>query len=830
MATRTWSPTAKQPSWTTISYNGLVPGKEYTVTGTLMDKATGEPLEVDGKAVTAQTTFTAEKSSGTVNVTFTFDSRALESGTQLVAFERLSQNGNELVAHEDIEDVNQTVTVTPPSIGTTAVDGADGDKNVVVDDAMTIRDTVTYHNLVPGREYTVKGTLHIKGTDEDGNVTETVLTDAEGNPVTAETTFTPDSPDGMVDVTFTFDGRAIPDKTEVVAFESLEQGGVELAVHADINDENQTTTVTHPTIGTTAVDGADGDKNVVCDSEGTIVDTVEYKNVVPGKEYTVNGTLMDKATGEALEVDGKAVTAQATFTPETADGTVEVTFTFDSRAIEAGTQLVVFETLEQGGIEIAVHADIEDEAQTVTITHPTIGTTAVDGHDGDKTVVTDGTTTIVDTVEYKNVVPGREYTVKGTLHIKGTDAEGNVTETVLTDAEGNPVTAETTFTPEERSGTVEVTFTFDSTAVPHGTEIVAFESLEQGGIEIAVHADIEDENQTTDAHVTGVGTTASDGLDGDKTVVADGETVITDEVAYTDALTGTEYTVAGMLMDAETGLPILTGDGSEKYTDADVAAFMAKLLDALGLSAEVTDGYITLPVSESTEGHLTTTQAIRIHDDGTYEVITVTTGTDEYGLSVATMDSTGPVSYDELDEAAKAVCANVVVLKDAGIILDYSGVSALPANADMAAVSQLLADNADLVDHMVFQTASVTPEEYDGTVSMNFAFDSNAVIDRLSGETKDVVVFELMFKGSLSDDSAVIVASETDLGNEGQTVKLVPSTIGTTATDASDGDHELMPGKDAVITDTVAYHDLIPGVSTPSRPRFTTRRPASRCP
>lgn len=129
----------------------------------------------------------------------------------------------------------------------------------------------------------------------------------------------------------------------------------------------------------------------------------------------------------------------------------------------------------------------------------------------------------------------------------------------------------------------------------------------------------------------------------------------------------------------------------------------------------------------------------------------------------------------------------------------------------MAAVSQLLADNADLVDHMVFQTASVTPEEYDGTVSMDFAFDSNAVIDRLSGETKDVVVFELMFKGNLTDDSAVIVASETDLGNEDQTVKLVPSTIGTTATDASDGDHELMPGKDAVITDTVAYHDLIPG-------------------
>ena len=786
-----------------VTYSGLAEGEEYTLVTTVVDAETGDAITVDGKPVSATTAFTASGTTGHKVVEMTLPTYELGGRTITVFEELYFSDGTLAASHLDKDDVDQQLKVIVPEIGTTATDGADGDKNVSTDTAVNIVDTVSYKNLAVGKEYTVTGTLYDKATGE--------ALEVDGKAVTAEATFTPETADGTVEVTFTFDSTALDDGTQLVAFETLSQNGRELAVHADIEDMNQTVTIENPTIGTTAVDGVDGDKNVVTDSEATVVDTVSYDGLVPGKEYTVTGTLMDKATGEPLEVDGKAVTAETTFTAEKSSGTVNVTFTFDSRAIEAGTQLVVFETLEQGGIEIAVHADIEDEAQTVTITHPTIGTTAVDGHDGDKTVVTDGTTTIVDTVEYKNVVPGREYTVKGTLPIKGTDAKGNVTETVLTDAEGNPVTAETTFTPEERSGSVEVTFTFDSTAVPHGTEIVAFESLEQGGIEIAVHADIEDENQTTDAHVTGVGTTASDGLDGDKTVVADGETVITDEVAYTDAMTGTEYTVAGMLMDADTGLPILAGDGSEKYTDADVAAFMAKLLDALGLSAEVTDGYITLPVSESTEGHLTTTQAIRIHDDGTYEVITVTTGTDEYGLSVATMDSTGPVSYDELDEAAKAVCTNVVVLKDAGIILDYSGVSALPANADMAAVSQLLADNADLVDHMVFQTASVTPEEYDGTVSMDFAFDSNAVIDRLSGETKDVVVFELMFKGNLTDDSAVIVASETDLGNEDQTVKLVPSTIGTTATDASDGDHELMPGKDAVITDTVAYHDLIPG-------------------
>ncbi|WP_207662386.1 hypothetical protein, partial [Coprococcus comes] len=82
-----------------------------------------------------------------------------------------------------------------------------------------------------------------------------------------------------------------------------------------------------------------------------------------------------------------------------------------------------------------------------------------------------------------------------------------------------------------------------------------------------------------------------------------------------------------------------------------------------------------------------------------------------------------------------------------------------------------------------------------------FTFNSNDVIDRLSGETKNLVVFEVMFKGSIenaSDETPVsIVASECDKDNEGQTVKLAPSAIGTTATDKSDGDHELMAGKDA---------------------------------
>ena len=806
----------------TVEYKNLVPGKEYTLNGKLHSKSTGEPLKVGGKPVTGQTTFTPEKADGKVEVTFTFDSRAIADKTDIVVFESLVRSGTELASHADIDDENQTVTVTHPEIGTTAVDGADGDKNVITDDSTEVIDTVEYTGLIPGKEYTLKGTLHVKVTVEEGNVTEKPL-EVDGKPVTAETTFTPEKADGKVDVVFHFNSLTIPHDTEIVAFESLEKNGVEIAAHADIEDKAQTVTVKHPFITTSALDGIDGDKNIVTDDETVIVDTVKYSGLIPGKEYTLKGSMQVKKsdedgnlTAEPLEVDGEPVTAETTFTPETASGEVEVTFTFDSRAIADKTDIVVFESLVRSGVEIANHADIEDGKQTTTVTRPQIGTTALDGHDGDKNVVTDGKTTVIDTVEYKNVIPGKTYTLKGSLHVKVTDEEGNVTEKPL-EVDGKPVTAETIFTPEKSDGKVEVTFTFDSTGIPQDTEMVAFESLEKNGVELVAHADIEDGKQTTTAHVTGISTTATDGLDGDKNVIADAETTITDDVAYENALTGIGYTMTGILMDAETGLPILTGDGSEKYTEADVAAFMQQLLDVLGLSAQDEDeGIADIVVSDETaeDGSVKKSQTVRVHADGTFEVIDTTYETDEDGLTSATVDASGKVGYDALTDEQKKAISDVAVLKDSGIVLNYSATGELPVSIDMDALGKFIADNEDLISHLVYQTAEFTPEKYDGTVTMDFHFNANDVIDRLGGETKDIVVFEVMSKNAVADEEGsapVIVASECDLDSEEQTVNLVPTVIGTTATDKSDGDHTLMAGKDAVITDRVTYEGLIPG-------------------
>lgn len=123
-----------------------------------------------------------------------------------------------------------------------------------------------------------------------------------------------------------------------------------------------------PELKTTAT--IDGEKEVTAKGEITIDDVVEYKHLVLGKEYKIVGTLIDKATDKPFEIDGKLITSEVTFTPEKSNGEVTVLFTFDSSAIKETTELVVFETLYRDGIEIAVHADINDEGQTVKINVP----------------------------------------------------------------------------------------------------------------------------------------------------------------------------------------------------------------------------------------------------------------------------------------------------------------------------------------------------------------------------------------------------------------------------------------------------------------------------
>ena len=123
-----------------------------------------------------------------------------------------------------------------------------------------------------------------------------------------------------------------------------------------------------PELKTTAT--VNGKKETVAKGEIIIKDTVEYKHLVPNTEYVIKGTLIDKSTGKPFMVKGKEVTSTVKFMPDKANGTVEVEFTFYASNIKKSTDLVVFESLYRDNVEIAVHADLKDKGQTVTIVSP----------------------------------------------------------------------------------------------------------------------------------------------------------------------------------------------------------------------------------------------------------------------------------------------------------------------------------------------------------------------------------------------------------------------------------------------------------------------------
>lgn len=116
-----------------VRYENLEPGHEYVLTGTLIDKTTAAPVEMDGLPLTSMVAFTPTEPNGSVEVTFSFNGSEL-AGHRTVAFESLSLDGDVVATHEDIEDEGQSVDlVEQPKPGNPKTSLAQtGDTNRIV--------------------------------------------------------------------------------------------------------------------------------------------------------------------------------------------------------------------------------------------------------------------------------------------------------------------------------------------------------------------------------------------------------------------------------------------------------------------------------------------------------------------------------------------------------------------------------------------------------------------------------------------------------------------------------------------------------------------------
>lgn len=796
-----------------VTITDTMAGRDYTITGTLMDKDTGEAVMVNGNPVTASQTFTSDGTKKVLDMHFNFDSSAL-GGKTVVVCEKLTYGDYVAATEEDMENKDQTIYF--PEIHTTATDSETADHLTLADSRAVITDTVTYTNLLKGETYTLSGVLMDKETGKE------LLVD--GEPVTQEMAFTAGRASGTKKLKFEFDTTGLAGKSFVV-YETLTLEDVEVAEHKDINDEGQTIHI--PAAQTTATDDSSKINVSEAKKEVSVTDTVAYRNLVPGRTYTISGTLMDQRTGKAVTVNGKAVTSSADFTPDTADGETTVDFHFNANGLD-DTTVVVFEKMFYGKAEIAAHEDINDKGQTIYI--PSVKTTAIDEKTATKLTLAEKDIHIVDKVAYRNLVPGEKYTVTGTAIDKTTG------ETLKDDA-GKDVTAKVSFKAEKANGTVDVEFVFDGSTLA-GKTVVMYENIYYNNKLVGVHADISDEAQII--YVPSVKTAATDTKTETKLTYAEKDIKITDTVEYTNLIPGKTYKVTGTAVDKKTGKVIKDADGKAVTSEAEITPETADgkvdvdfIFDGsnlagktivmfeeiryenrlVGVHADINDEAQTIYVpaiatealDEVTGIHLSNAgDDVKVKDTVTYKNL-IPGLTYRVAGTVMDKDTKKPLQNGGKDITAEAVFTPETA--DGTVDVEFTFSAKEFAGKTMVLFEKLyLVKNADNADANPDDTSSKdkTPDD---TQKASESENTQNKTDNTSNKVE--VDNEDNTPADNSEVKEVLIAVHEDYNDENQTI-CVPQ-IKTTAKDAKSGTSMFYAEKSAKIVDTVSYRNLVPG-------------------
>ena len=376
-----------------------LPAGNYVLVGTLMDKATKQPVP-NVKAQVVKFSVASGELKGTQEMTFEVPADQVKAKSQFVAFEKIyrqgdvDQNGNVIggktpvVEHSDINDKAQTVTIGE-------------EPQSPVTPKLTLEKVVKSEGLeVPSTKqfaFTLKCSSPIDGKSQEKTYQVTA-----GSPIDlpyvkgANCTLTEDRAAAKV-------AGIAPSKVEFSANSnkiglitsdnsaSFKMPAEELTeVHVAFTATNTYPAPKKPTVATSAKD-ADGTKGmygqtkqanqVYAGTSAKIVDEVSWANLLPG-DYVLIGKLMDKKTGEAVT---SYTSAPAPFTVKEGEknGKLDNTFTVSGDSLKAGSRYVVYEyiyragdvngvTPNNGAKPVVEHAVITDADQTVeAITPPT---------------------------------------------------------------------------------------------------------------------------------------------------------------------------------------------------------------------------------------------------------------------------------------------------------------------------------------------------------------------------------------------------------------------------------------------------------------------------
>lgn len=465
----------------TVTYSGLKPNQEYTLTGQLINKDTG--------AVVVENTikFTPNTSNGTTTVPFSFDASDL-GGVTLVAYETLSGTVESygtpvgtyvLAEHKDKNDEKQSVTSM--SITTSAADKKTNTKMVMPDADAVVQDTVSYKGAVTGQTYCLEATLMQKYKEE-------AAVDSNGETVTGYAEFIPSTKNGSQVVELSFDATSMP-SGEYVVFEkiyAINGDKKELwTTHEDYNDAAQTITITG--LDTNIYEASTLTNMAYPKKNMEVHDLVTYTGFQPGQTYTVDWKLVDVATKkDYIDAAGKTVKKTQTFTPDTMDGEFEIVDTFDGSKLN-GQNLTAVSTVKLGTKVLFEHnKTLDNEYETLSI--PGLDTVASETGTGAKEVYAISNVSITDKITYEKLQVGLEHIVKTSIVDKTTGE-------ILKNSNNEPLTFESEIAPDTADGVYDAVLQFNGKGLA-GVKAVVFQEIWLGDTLIAQHKDLNDTDQT----------------------------------------------------------------------------------------------------------------------------------------------------------------------------------------------------------------------------------------------------------------------------------------------------------------------------------------------
>lgn len=547
------------------------------------------------------------------------------------------------------------------------------------------------------------------------------------------------------------------------------------------------------TISTTAVDSTTNSHSAFTSTSTTIKDTVTYKGLRVGKTYTLTGILMDKDANSELLINGSRITATKTFKPTKANGSVVVSFTFNSSGL-SNKSVVVFETLSLGEEVIAEHKDINDAQQTVSFTTAGLATKAVDKATNSNKTHTASKTTIVDTITYTGLNVAGTYYINTQLidkttnkPITGLTSDMNGTSVVGTNGD----TLISPFTPNATTGngSVDVEINFDSTGFD-GKSVVVYQRVYRGtlqevkdgtAIEAAKHEDINDAGQTIE-FVPPTITTRAKGTALGKNITYAVFTGVADYINLEGLVVGQEYTINSKLVNKEDGSDLIVNGQTVKQS---------KTFTATAESMEVGIGGSTYKFSTSGLAG----KSIVFFEELEWKGTTIASHNDlnDAAQTITYMEpSLKTEARDSDTQGHYAYTSNMTKIIDT---VTYNNV--IPGVSHQLVISAIDKDSGTVIVEK--QPIEYTPTTSSGSVDVDISFDSK----EMTG--KSIVIYEELRCGG------VVVAEHKDINDASQTVTFMNPSVGTVATDKTSGTHTSDSSSSTTIVDKVTLSGLIVG-------------------